>query len=83
MLAALALPPDLTDAERALVAAFRRPAEERAALAIRVQREHKRLVRERGMSYDGALDEIAAAPWFTYSRETARRIVKRNGAWSG
>ncbi|MEM6326028.1 MAG: hypothetical protein AAF791_02825 [Bacteroidota bacterium] len=86
MCAALALPDDLAPDERATVEAVRAravaEAEERAALAIRVRREHDRLVRRDGMSYGAALDVIAGDPHLPVTRATAKRMVDRSGAWA-
>lgn len=86
MCATLTLPVALTPEEERLASAMESravtEARERAALAIRVDREHRRLMREDGHSYNGALDSIARDRRFPVSRETARRIVQKRGAWA-
>lgn len=85
MCAAYTLPADLAPEEAATVEAFRaravREATERAALAVRVQREFRKL-RRRGMTYEGALDWIDGDPDIPVTRGTAKRIVERRGAWA-
>jgi len=76
------LPDDLSPDEAALLEALRRPADARAALAIRVRREHRRLTKDRGMSYQGALDEIGTNPAFPVARDTARDIVQGRRSWA-
>ena len=60
--------------------AFRRPADERAALAVRVRREFERL-RRQGHTKSAAADVIAGDRRFPVTPRTVRRIVEGRGVW--
>lgn len=78
---ALTLPEELTDEERALLEAFIRPVEERAALAIRVRREVLRLAAQ-GHAIGTAFEVVDEDPRYPVSSATARDIWYRRGAWA-
>ncbi|MGB1301549.1 MAG: hypothetical protein ACPG5O_10070, partial [Pseudoalteromonas tetraodonis] len=85
MIPSLTLPPDLAPEEQQTVEAFVsravRDAEADAALALRVRREHARLLR-RGCGFEAALDMIAGDRAYTVSRGRAEQIVRRYGKWA-